>query len=73
MLRLSHSKSYHSHNYLTRNSNEMLLPFPGVEGIRMNFKYKFVKVWLNVPEYIKCKRTYMQFRNSLSEFYLAQY
>ena len=73
MLRPSLCISYPSHNYLTRNSNEMLLPFPRVEAIRMNFKYQFVKVWLEVPEYIKCKRTFRQFRNSLSEFYLTQY
>ena len=54
MLRKSLCISYPSHNYLTRNSNETLLPFLRDETIRMNFKYNFVKVWLEVPEYIKC-------------------
>ena len=61
------------HNYLTRNNIEMLVPFPRVETIRMKFKYQFVKVWLEVPEFVKCKQTYLQFRNALSEFYLEQY
>ena len=46
--------SYPSQNYIiTRNSNGMLLPFPRVEALRMNFKYQFVKVWLEASEYIK--------------------
>ena len=58
MLRPCLCISYPSHKYLARRNNEMLLPFPRVEAIRMNFKYQFVKVWLEVPEYIKCKRTF---------------
>ena len=73
MLRPSLCISYPIHNYLTRNINEILLPFLRVEAIRMNFKYEFVKVWLEVPEYIKCKRSFLQFRNALSEFYLARH
>ena len=68
MLRTSLCISYPSYNYLTMNSNEMLLPFPRVEAISMNFKYQFVKVWLKVPDYIKCKRSYLQLRKALSEF-----
>ena len=43
---------YLNQNSLTRNSNEMLLPIPRFEALRMNFKYQFVKVWLEVPEYL---------------------
>ena len=28
-------------------------PFPGVETIRMNFKYQFVKFWNDAPDHIK--------------------
>ena len=45
--------SYPSHNYHTRNNNDMLLPYPRVEAIRMNFRYQFVKVWRGNPEYVK--------------------
>ena len=48
--------SYPSHNYNTRNNTDMLLPYPRVEAIRMNFRYQFVKVWRRIPEYIKCQR-----------------
>ena len=73
MLRQSLCISHPSQNYLTRNSNEMILPFPRVEKFRMNFKYQVVNVWLEVSEQIKCKRTFRQFRNALSELNLAQY
>ena len=55
----SWSVEVENYNYLTRNSNEMLLPFPRVGIIWMNFKYKFVIVWLEVLEYIKCQRSYL--------------
>ena len=73
MLRPSHCISHPSHHYLTKNSNEMLLTFPRVEAIRLNFEYQFVKVWLEEPEYIKGKRSYLQFKNVLSELYLEQF
>ena len=46
---------YPSHNYHTRNNNDMLLSYPKVEAIRTNFRDQFVKVWRGVPEYIKCQ------------------
>ena len=64
---------YPSQKYLTSNSNEILLPFPRIEIIRMTFEHHFVKVWHKVPEFIKCKRSYLQFKKALSEFYLAHY
>ena len=73
MLRPSLCISYPSHIYLTRNSNEILLPFPGAEANRMNLKYELFKVWLELQEYIKCKRSYLQFMNALSDFFWTQY
>ena len=51
----------------------MLQPYPGVEAIRMNFRYQFVKVWRGVPEYIKCQRTCASFKNALTDNYLSRY
>ena len=61
------------HTYLVRNSIEMLFQFPRVEPLRMSFKYEFVKVWLESPEFIKCQRAYQQFEIDKSKFYLAQF
>ena len=72
-LRFSLYMSYPSHDYHTRNNNDMLLPSPRVEAIRMNFFYQFVKVWLGIPEYIKCQRTCAKFNNALTDYYLSRY
>ena len=72
-LRSTLCKAYARNNYLTRNSNEMLLPFPRVEANRTDFKYQIAKVWLEMPGFIKCKRSYLQIENAPSEFYPAQY
>ena len=61
------SISYPSHIYLTGNSKEILLSFPRAEAIRMNLKNQFEKVRLEVPELIRCPRSYLQFRNTISE------
>ena len=53
MLRLSPCIFYPNHEYLTRYSKEMLIPFPRVEAIQMIFKYPLVEFWLEVPEFIK--------------------
>ena len=72
-LRSSLDMSYPSHNYHTRNNTDMLLPYPRVEAIRMNFRYQFVKVWRRIPEYIKCQRTCASFKNALTDYFLSQY
>ena len=70
-LRPSLCISYPSNKYVTKNSNEVLLLFPWVEAIRMNFKYQFVEVWLKMPDFIKFQRSYQQFKKASSELYLA--
>ena len=54
-LRSSFYVSYPSHNCHAGNRNDILLPYPRVEAIRTNFRYQIVKIWLGVPEYIKCQ------------------
>ena len=63
--------SHPSHNFFTRNNNEMLLLIPRVVSFRMIFNYKFVKVWLEVPEIVKCQRSYLLFKNALSQLCLV--
>ena len=61
----------HSHN--TRTSSNLILPFPRVEVIRMNFRYQFVNVWNSVPAHFKILPTLKTFKKSLVKFYLEQY
>ena len=72
-LRLWPCLFHHSYNFVMRNSNEMLLLFPRVGAILMNFKHKFVKVRLEAPEFIKCQRSYLLFKSALTEFCFAPY
>ena len=72
-LRSSVYMLYPSHNNHTRNNTDMLLPYPKVEAIRINFRYQFVKVWRRIPEYIKCQRTCASFKNALTDYFLSQY
>ena len=36
---------YPMHQYETRSRNLLVLPFPRVETIRLNYKYQFTKIW----------------------------
>ena len=69
MLRSSLGTSHSSHEYVTRNSNEKLFQFPGVEAIRLNLNYQFVKVWLEVPKNVKGQLLYLEFKNVLPEIF----
>ena len=61
------------HDYSTRGSNTLVVPFPRVESIRINFKYQFVKVWNDVPENIKASESIAIFKNSLKQHFLNSY
>ena len=46
------------HGYSTRGSNTLVVPFPRVKSIRINFNYQFVEVWKYVPENIRASRSF---------------
>ena len=72
-LRSTLDVSYPNHEYSTRGRNDLILPFPRIEAVRMNFKYQFIKVWSELPENIKSQRTSRSFKRVLMEYYLDQY
>ena len=45
------------HGYSTRGSNTLVVPFLRVKSVRIHFKYKFVRVWYDVPENIRTSRS----------------
>ena len=57
-----HSRYGHS----ARISNSIFLPFPKVEAIRINFKYLFIKIWIEVPTNIL---SFVHFLQKLQEIY----
>ena len=65
--------SYPAHAYSTRCSNDLVLPFPRVEAIRLNFKYQCVKLWNGVPESIKSLTSLRRFKKTLISTMLNEY
>ena len=65
--------SYPNHEFSTRSRNDLILPFPRIEAVKMNFKYQFMKVWSELPANIKSQRTLRCFKRVLMEYYLDQY
>ena len=61
------------HGYSTRGSNTLVVPFPRVESIKINFKYQFLKVWNDVPENIRASISLAIFRNSLKQHFMNSY
>ena len=61
------------HTYETRFSNELILPFPRVETIRMCFQYQFASVWNSIPSFIKDCTSIRLFKKSLSNYFLNSY
>ena len=57
------------HGYSTRGSITLVVPFPRVESIGINFKYKFIKVWINVPENIRASSSMAIFMTKYIQSY----
>ena len=64
---------YPSHSYETRSAHNLVLPFPRVETIRMNFKYQFVDIWNSEPAYLKELSSVRAFKKSLIKYFIESY
>ena len=67
------SLDYPDHQYSTRTSNDLILPFPRVEALRMNFQYQFVDVWNSIPDHIKEAVNLKTFKRMLLNHFLDNY
>ena len=64
---------YPQHEHNTRSANELVLPFPRIEAVRMNYKYQFNHVWNNLPANLKHEPTLKIFKKSLIKYFLQSY
>ena len=62
-----------SHHYETRHRNDLILPFPRVIALRINFKYQCNNVWNNIPDEIKNCTSLKCFKRNLTNHFLDQY
>jgi len=62
-----------SHFHNTRQKNDLILPFPRVENIRLSFKYQFVGIWNDLPTRLKDISTLSVFKKNLFEYLLSKY
>ena len=69
----SKSELPYSHTYGTRHRNDLVLPFPNVNAIRINYVYQCTSVWNNIPENIKSKETLKSFKREFSKYLVNSY
>ena len=62
-----------NHNIYTRNVDRLILPFPFVENIRLNFKYQFLSIWNDIPNDIKEMNSFKLFKVNLKQHFLDLY
>jgi len=62
-----------SHNYLTRNRDKFILPFPRVNSIKISYNYQFIKIWNELPNELKELRTINMFKTHLKSYILNSY
>ena len=65
--------SYPEHDHNTRNSTDLVLPFPRVEVIRYNFRYQFVNVWNSIPVHLKQLTKVSTFKKAVMNHFLDEY
>ena len=72
-LGISLNMNYPGHSYNTSSAQNIVLPFPRIETIRMNFIYQFINVWNCLPEFIKNSDSLGKFKMKLMQYYLDTY
>ena len=62
-----------SHEHGTRNFNDLILPFPRIESIRINYKYQCTKIWNCIPVLIKEQPNLKMFKKFFKKHMLEMY
>ena len=64
---------YPQHGYGTRNRNDPIIPFPRVNCVKINYKYQSVKIWNEIPVFIRDSNSIGIFKKKLIEYFLSLY
>ena len=65
--------NFPEHNYATRNRDRMIVPFPRIGAIKMNFKFTFVSIWNSIDSDIRESRTLRIFKKNLFAYLISKY
>ena len=61
------------HSHSTRYRSNLVVPFPRVNTVKINYKYQFVKIWNNLPNELKCISSLRIFKRMLTSYILGNY
>ena len=64
---------YLNHEYNTRGRDQLILPFPRVNAVRLNYKYQCVKVWNELPLEIRNSQRIGIFKKKVTDYFLNLY
>ena len=64
---------YTDHDYNTRAGNDSRILFPRVSALGIKFKYQCVKIWNELPHYIKDARYLGHLKKILLSYFLESY
>ena len=63
---------YPTHDYPTRNRDNLITPFPGVNSIKFNYGYQFMGVWNGIPAHIREISPLRSFKTKLIKYFSEQ-
>ena len=72
-IRSSLRLDYAQHGHNTRNAGNLMLPFPRVDVLKMNFEYQFINIWNNIPNEFKNLPTISSFKKALINHCINEY
>ena len=66
---------YPDHDYTTRSTRneDVMVPTPRVEAIKLNFEYQFPHVWNEIPQDLKNSRSLGIFKKKVTERFINSY
>ena len=63
----------HGHLTRSRDNEQLLVPFPRVDAIKINFQYQFISIWNSIPINLKTLPTVNSFKKALTQHYVNMY
>ena len=63
----------HDHNTRSTENEDLVVPFPRVEAVKLNFEYQFPNTWNEIPRDLKNVSSLKILKKALTEHYVNSY
>jgi hypothetical protein len=67
------AESIRTHNYNTRCCTDLLLPYPTVKAVKLNFVYRAIEIWNNLSDELKQSTSHHVLKSKYNKYLIQNY